>query len=79
MEYNLALPAVKTNCYRKSFACTGAKFWNALRDELKCKRSFGAIRDRLVDSLNLSIECLHCYLSEHSYNVYSQGRVVNIL
>ena len=37
MEYNLALPAVKTNCYWKSFACTGAKFWNALRDELNAK------------------------------------------
>ena len=56
MECKLALPAVKTNCYRKSFACTGAKFWNALPDELKRQRSFGAIRNRLVDSLNLSIE-----------------------
>ena len=74
MEHNLALPAVKTNCYWKSFACTGAKFWNALPDELKCERSFGDIRNRLVDlvdSLNLSTEFLHCYLSEHSYNVYS--------
>ena len=64
MECNLALPAVKTDCYRKSFAYTGAKCWNALPDELKCERSFGAIKDRLV-SLNLSIEVsfLHCYLN----------------
>ena len=42
MECNLALTAVKTDCYRKSFAYTGAKCWNALPDELKCDRSFGA-------------------------------------
>ena len=71
MEYNLASPAVKTDCYWKRFACTRAKFWNALPDELKCERSFGPIRKRLVDSLNLSIEFLHRYLSEHSYDDYS--------
>ena len=65
MEYNVALPAVKTNCYRKSFAYTVAKFWNALPDELKCESSFGAFRNRQLDSLNLSIELLHCYFSEH--------------
>ena len=64
MECNLALPAVKTDSYRKSFAYTGAKFRNALPDELKCEISFGAIRNRLVDSLNLFIEFLHS-------NVYS--------
>ena len=55
MEYNLALLAVKTDGYRKSFAYTGAKFWNSLLDELKGERSFGAIKDRLA-SLNLSID-----------------------
>ena len=41
---NLALPAVKTDYYRNSFAYTGAKIWNALPDEMK------------LESLNLSID-----------------------
>ena len=32
---NLALPAVKTDYYRNSFAYAGAKIWNALPDEMK--------------------------------------------
>ena len=54
-RWNLALPAAKTDYYRKSFAYTGAKVWNALQDKLKCGRSVRGIKDRL-DSLNLSIE-----------------------
>ena len=55
-RWNLALPAaVNNNYYRKNFAYTGAKVWNALQDELKCERSMEGFKDRL-DSLNLSIE-----------------------
>ena len=32
---DLALPAVKTDYYRNSFAYTGAKVWNALPEEMK--------------------------------------------
>ena len=36
---NLALPAVKTDYYRNSFAYTRAKIWNALPDEMKYEKS----------------------------------------
>ena len=43
----LALFYLLTLCYRKSFAYTVAKVWNALPDEIKCERSIGAFKDRL--------------------------------
>ena len=46
-EINLALFYLLTLCYRKSFAYTVAKVWNALPDEIKCERSIGAFKDRL--------------------------------
>ena len=38
---NLALPAVtyKTDYHRNSFTSTGAKIWNALPDEMKCRKA----------------------------------------
>ena len=52
---NLALPAVKTDYYRNSFAYTGAKIWNALPDELKYEKSMRTFK-RKLESLNLSID-----------------------
>ena len=51
---NLALPAVKTDYYRNSFAYTGEKIWNALPDEMKYGKSMRAFK-RKLESLNLSI------------------------
>ena len=67
---------LNNNYYRKNFAYTGAKVWNALQDELKCERSIGGFKDRL-DSINLSIEVQFFIVTKHSPDVYSQ--VVNIL
>ena len=52
---NLALPAVKTDYYRNSFAYTGAKIWNALPDEMKYEKSMRTFK-RNLESLNLSID-----------------------
>ena len=52
---NLALPAVKTDYYRNSFAYTGAKIWNALPDEIKYEKSMRTFK-RKLESLNLSID-----------------------
>jgi len=52
---NLALPAVKTDYYRNSFAYTGAKIWNALTDEMKHKKCTRAFKHKL-ESLYLSFD-----------------------
>ena len=52
---NLALPVVKTDYYRNSFAYTGAKIWNTLPDEMKYEKSMRAFK-RKLESLNLSID-----------------------
>ena len=52
---NVALPAVKTDYYRNSFAYTGAKIWNALPDEMKYEKSMRTFKHKL-ESLNLSID-----------------------
>ena len=52
---NLALLAVKTDYYRNSFACTWAKIWNALPDEMKYEKSMRTFKPKL-ESLNLSID-----------------------
>ena len=54
-RWNLALPAVKTNYYRNSFAYTGAKVWNALPDNLKGEKSTAAFKNKLESSISLSI------------------------
>ena len=51
--WNLALLAVKTDYYQKSFAYTGAKAWNALPHDMKCEKSMGTFQNKLK-SLNLS-------------------------
>ena len=43
---NLPLPAVKTEYYRNSFAYTGAKILNALRDEAKYEKSMRAFKHK---------------------------------
>ena len=52
---DLALPAVKTDYYRNSFAYTGAKVWNALPEEMKYEKSMRAFKNKL-ESLNLSVD-----------------------
>ena len=52
---NPALPGVKTDYYRNSFAYTGAKIWNTLPDEMKDEKSTIAFKQKL-ESLNLSID-----------------------
>ena len=52
---DLALPAVKTDYYRNSFAYTGAKVWNALPEEMKYEKSMRTFKNKL-ESLNLSID-----------------------
>ena len=52
---NLTLPAIETDYYRNSFAYTGAKIWNALRDELKYEKCIRAFKHKL-ESLNLSFD-----------------------
>ena len=52
---NLALPAVKTDHCRNSFAYPGAKIWNALPDEMKYEKSMRAFK-RKLESLNLFID-----------------------
>ena len=43
---NLALPSVKTDYCRKSFAYTGATIWNALPDDMKCEKSMGTFKNK---------------------------------
>ena len=43
---NLALPAVKTDYYRNSYAYTVAKMWNALPDEMTYEKSMGAFKQK---------------------------------
>ena len=52
---DLALPAVKTDYCRNSFAYTGAKVWNALPEERKYEKSMRAFKNKL-ESLNLSVD-----------------------
>jgi len=52
---NVALPAVRTNYCRNSFAFTGAKIWNALPDDIKYEKSMRAFK-RKLESLNLCID-----------------------
>ncbi|KAL9954240.1 hypothetical protein ACROYT_G041748 [Oculina patagonica] len=52
---NLALPVVKTDYYRKSFAYTGVKIWNALPDDLKYEKSMRVFKKKL-ESFNLSVD-----------------------
>ena len=63
-RWNLALPAVKTNYYRNSFAYTGAKVWNALPDNLKGEKSTAVFKNKLESSISLSI-ALHCNQTFH--------------
>ena len=52
---DLALPAVKTDYYRNSFAYTGAKVWNALPEEMKYEKSMKAFKNKL-ESFNFSVD-----------------------
>ena len=60
-RWNLALPTVKTNYYRNSFAYSGAKVWNALPDDLVGEKSIGAFKkpNRIPRSLYRFL-ALHC-------------------
>ena len=51
---DLALPAVKTDYYRNSFAYTGAKVGNALPQEMKYEKSMRALKHKLDLSISLS-------------------------
>ena len=53
-RWNQALPVVKTDYYRNSFAYTGAKVWNTLPDDMKCEKFMAAFNNKL-GYLNLSI------------------------
>ena len=44
---NFDLPVCKTECYRNSFAFTGAKLWNLLPDELKYITSIDIFKNKL--------------------------------
>ena len=52
---NIALPKTRTDYYRKRFAFTGAKLWNALPKNLKEERSLEVFKTKLKN-VDLSIE-----------------------
>ena len=52
---DIAIPRARTDYYRKSFAFTGAKIWNALPNNMKSELSFETFRNKLK-SLDLSID-----------------------
>ena len=59
--WNLALLAVKTDYYQKSFAYTGAKAWNALPDDMKCEKSNGSFSEQIS---NLHVESRFTYFQD---------------
>lgn len=52
---DIAIPRARTDYYRKSFAFTVAKIWNALPNNMKSELSFETFRNKLK-SLDLSID-----------------------
>ena len=52
---DIAIPRARTDYYRKSFAFTGGKIWNALPNNMKSELSFETFRNKLK-SLDLSID-----------------------
>ena len=52
---DIAIPRARTDYYRKSFAFTGAKIWNALPNNKKSELSFETFRNKLK-TLDLSID-----------------------
>ena len=44
---DIAIPRARTDYYRKNFAFTGSKIWNALPNDMKTELSFETFRNKL--------------------------------
>ena len=44
---NVSVPAVRTECYKRSFAVTASSLWNSLPDSLKCETSLRKFKHEL--------------------------------
>ena len=49
-DHNVSVPAVKTECYKRSFAVSASSLWNSLPDSLKCEKSLRKFKNELKHS-----------------------------